>query len=137
MTVERRLTDLLREKGLRATKGRVEVLQLFFEAGKPLVHKQISEMLRLKIDRASVYRILNAFMQAGIIHQAYVDGTSRVYELPNKCDGPNCHPHFSCRRCGVTTCLENFEVNYRGTLAKGFIAEKKKVLIEGLCSKCK
>jgi Fur family ferric uptake transcriptional regulator len=137
MIVERSLSDILREKGLRATKGRMEVLQLFFEAGRPLVHKQISEMLRLKLDRASVYRILNAFMQAGILHQAYVDGTSRVYELPDKCEGTNCHPHFSCRRCGVTTCLDNLKVNYSGSLAKGFIAEKKKVLIEGLCPKCK
>ena len=134
---DERITDLLRKTGLKATKGRVEVLELFFEAGRPLAQMQIMEMLRLKLDRASVYRILNAFAEAGIIHMAYVDGRHRVYELPDKCSGRNCHPHFSCRGCGMTACLEDFHVHYKGTLGKGFVAERQKVLIEGLCPDCK
>ncbi len=135
--MEERFFGLLRDNGLKATKGRVEVLRLFFKAGRPLAQKQIMEMLRLKLDRASVYRILNAFTGAGIIHMAFVDGRHRVYELPGKCSGRNCHPHFSCRGCGMTACLEDFKVYYKGALGKGFVAERQKVLIEGLCPNCR
>ncbi len=133
------IPDLLRENGLKATKGRVEVLELFSRAGRPLAQKEIMEMLRLKLDRASVYRILNAFTEAGILHMAYVDRRSRVYELPGKCGAQKnaCHPHFSCRNCGMTACLENFKVYYKGALGKGFVAERQKVLIEGLCPACR
>ena len=132
-----RIACILRKNGLKATKGRVQVLGLFLEAGRPLGQTQIMEMPGFGLDRASVYRILNAFTGAGIIHMAYVDGRHRVYELPDKCSEHNCHPHFSCRGCGMTACLEGFEVFYKGTLGKGFVAERQKVLIEGLCPSCK
>jgi Fe2+ or Zn2+ uptake regulation protein len=67
---------------------------------------------------------------------AYVDHRRRVYELFDKCNGQNCHAHFSCRCCGTTTCLEDFNVRYEGALARGFVAETQKVLIEGLCPDC-
>jgi Fur family ferric uptake transcriptional regulator len=137
MAAEKILPDLLRENGFRVTKGRMEVLGLFFKAGRPLAQSQIMDMLRLKLDRASVYRILNAFTGAGIIHMAYVDGRHRVYELPDNCGGMNCHPHFSCRSCGVTTCLANLKVSFKGALGKGFVVERQKVLIEGLCPACR
>ncbi|MDA8387108.1 MAG: transcriptional repressor [Nitrospiraceae bacterium] len=137
MAADKRVSDLLRENGLKATKGRVEMLGLFLKAGRPLGQMQIMEMLGLKLDRASVYRTLNAFTEAGIIHMAYVNGRHRVYELPDKCSGRNCHPHFSCRSCGMTACLEGFQVRYKGNLGKGFVAERQKVLIEGLCPDCK
>ena len=127
----------MRENGIRATKGRVEVLELFLKAGRPLAQMQIMDMLGTKLDRASVYRILNAFAEAGIIHMAYVDGRHRVYELPDKCSGRNCHPHFSCRNCGMTACLEGFKISFKGALGKGFVAERQKVLIEGLCPNCR
>ncbi len=132
-----RIAGLLRKSGLKATKGRVEVLTLFLEAGRPLAQMQIMDLLGMKLDRASVYRTLSAFTDAGIIHMAYVDGRHRVYELPDKCGAQSCHPHFSCRGCGMTACLEDFHVHYRGTLGKGFVAERQKVLIEGLCPDCK
>jgi Fur family ferric uptake transcriptional regulator len=137
MAVEKRFSGLLRGGGLRATKGRVEVLELFFKAGRPLAQRQIMEMLRLKLDRASVYRILNAFTEAGIIHRAYAGGRSRLYELPDRCGKHDCHPHFSCRGCGMTACLENYKIHYKGALGKGFVAERRKVLIEGLCPDCR
>ena len=134
---DKRISDFLRENGFKATKGRMEVLGLFFKAGRPLSQGHVMEMLGLKLDRASVYRILNAFTEAGIIHMAYVDGRHRVYELPDKCGAHSCHPHFSCRGCGMTACLEDFQVHYKGTLGEGFVAERQKVLIEGLCPSCK
>ena len=137
MDVLKKITDLLKENGFKVTKGRAEVLALFFKADRPLSQKEIMEMLRLDLDRASVYRILDAFTQAGLIHMAYVDGRHRVYELPGKCGAHSCHPHFSCRGCGMTACLEDFKGRYKVDLADGFVAERQKVLIEGLCPSCK
>ena len=137
MAADDRIIDIMRKGGLKATKGRAEVLGVFLKAGRPLGQMQVMEMLGLKLDRASVYRILNAFTRAGIIHMAYVDGRHRVYELPGKCGEHGCHPHFSCRSCGMTACLEDFQVRCKGTLGKGFVAERHKVLIEGLCPSCK
>lgn len=132
-----KIARLLRENGFKATRGRVEVLGLFFRADRPLSQKEIMEMLRMGLDRASVYRILDAFTQAGIIHMAYVDGRHRVYELANRCGAHSCHPHFSCRSCGMTACLEDFKGRFKVALAEGFVAERQKVLIEGLCPSCR
>jgi len=130
------IPGFLRENGFRATKGRVAVLEVFLNARRPLAKGQVMGLLRPRLDNASLYRILKAFTGEGIIHMAYVDGRHRVYELPDKCAGRNCHPHFSCRGCGATTCLEGLDVQCKGALGKGFVAERQKVLIEGLCPRC-
>lgn len=126
----------MRENGLKATKGRLEVLKLFIGAGRPIAQKEIMAMARLKLDRASVYRVLNAFLEAGIIHKAYMDGRHAVFELPDSCGEDHCHPHFSCRGCGATTCLKGMKVYSEGSPGKGFTMERQKVLIEGLCPRC-
>lgn len=124
----------LRARGLKATKGRLEVMRLFFEAaGQPLAQREIMEKARLRLNRANLYRILKALLDAGIIQKAYAGERGFLFELA----GGRCHPHFSCRGCGMTACLEGLVVRAKGTVRKGFLIEKQSVLIEGLCPSCK
>ena len=42
------IRDLLRKSGLRCTPGRMSVLRILFDAGRPMSHGQLAEMLMAK-----------------------------------------------------------------------------------------
>ncbi len=129
--------DVLKRHGLKATKSRLEVIRVFLDSGGPISHKEIIENSMLRLDRVSVYRIVNAFLKKEIIHNAYSGGRNPLFELTGRGGANHCHPHFSCRMCGKTTCLDGVAFYQKGQLKKGYIAERQKVLIEGLCPKCR
>jgi Fur family ferric uptake transcriptional regulator len=129
--------EVLRARKLRITKGRVMVLSLLLKARRPLSQKEVMERTGGALDRVSVYRILHVLSGADIIHRAYVEGRSWVFESAHRCGEHHCHPHFSCRNCGATTCLEDIEIFLKGNIKKGFLVERQKVLIEGLCPECR
>ena len=129
--------ETLRFHGLRATPGRVAVLEVLLAADRPLTHHEILERLAPgTIDRVSVYRGLHRFAETGIVHRAYVDGRTWCYETADRCSHNRCHAHFTCRKCGRTTCMENVMVPLARGIADGFVPERQKVLIEGLCPRC-
>jgi len=129
--------EVLKGHDLRVTKGRLAVLSLLLKAGRPLSQKEITERTVGKLDRVSVYRILHALSEADIIHKAYVEGRHWVFETSERCGAHHCHAHFSCRSCGSTTCMEDLKIFFKGNIKKGFLAERQKVLIEGLCPECR
>jgi len=129
--------NVLKSRKLRVTKGRVAVLSLLLRARRPLSQKEIMERTGGKLDRVSVYRILHALAGADIIHRAYVDGRSSLFEAADRCGAHHCHAHFSCRSCGSTTCMEDVSISYKGNIKKGFLVERRKVLMEGLCPECR
>jgi Fur family ferric uptake transcriptional regulator len=133
---ERGLRAILKEHGLRATRGRLDVLGLILRAGRPLSQKDIMSRASVPLDRASLYRMLHAFVKEDIVHRAYAGGRSPLFESPDRCGSRHCHPHFSCRSCGATMCLDGLNIHAKGRLQKGFVVERQKVLIEGLCPKC-
>lgn len=129
--------ETLRHHGLRATAGRKAVLALLLASERPLTHQEILDRLGPDtMDRVSVYRALHRFVEAGIVHRAYVDGRTWCYETADRCDHDQCHAHFACRRCGQTTCMEDAVVPLARGITKGFVPERQKVLIEGLCARC-
>ena len=61
---------ILKDHKLSVTKVRLEVLQIFKDAGhKALTNQDIEDKLG-KVDRITLYRTLRAFESAGLIHQA-------------------------------------------------------------------
>lgn len=127
----------MRERGLRVTRDRLGVLDAFRRAQRPLFHREVMDALPAGTDRATVYRTLNTLEEEGIIHRAFLDGRSAAWELEERCRESHCHPHFSCRGCGETTCLEGVTVSTAGAGAAGLLVERRKVLLEGLCRKCR
>lgn len=129
--------DVLRAHGLHATRGRMKLLSILRAARRPLTHTEVLRRLRsARLNRVSVYRALDAFVEAGLVHRAFVDGRTWAFETPERCDERRCHPHFTCRKCGTVACMPRVRVPFARGLPKGYIAQRQKVHIEGLCPSC-
>ena len=135
---ERRAAAMLAEVGLRRTPRRVRLLALLLRASRPMSHPEIHEALgRNRADRVSVYRALDAFVERGLVHRAYVDDRTWLYETADRCTEDQCHPHFSCRQCGRVRCLVGVTVPVVKAIGRGYLAERQQVHISGLCPECR
>ncbi len=133
--------DMLSRAGLKKTPGRLAVIQLLLENREPLTHQEIYERLDdIEINPVSIYRSLDAFTRAGIVHK--VEAGDRVGRFalcgcgtPQEGHG-HCHPHFICKSCGRTECLEDQEMPELAAVKPGYKVEEKEVYLRGICSRC-
>ena len=132
--------QFLREKGMKVTSLRLEVLKLFLERQEPLSHAAVFEHLSTsgrKPDRVTLYRVLSAFSDAQIVHEVQgVDGPVRFClhgPFMERCPGD--HPHFLCQECGRMLCLSG-QLLPRVEVPEGAFVEGKQLLIFGLCPQC-
>ena len=130
----------LRDKGMKATALRRQVLGLFFERQEPMSHADISRRLTAlgpTPDKVTLYRVLSAFSDAQIVHEILgTDGTVRFCLHKSSLDRcPGNHPHFLCRECGRALCLHEQRLP-RVEVPEGTIIEGKQFLIFGLCPQC-
>ena len=129
--------DLLRSRGFRATRGRMNLLSALMSARRPLIQAQILRRLRgTGFDRVSLYRALEALVGAGLIHRAYMGARTWAYETADHCGERLCHPHFTCRKCGTVSCLTGTMAPLARGLPKGYIIERQRVHIDGICGPC-
>lgn len=138
MDVQRaaRLSDRLREHGLRATTPRTEVLAALEDLGG---HRSADEVLdRLgtvyrRLPRSSVYNILASLVGAGLALTADAGPGAVLYEA-----GQAAHHHFVCRRCGRVIDVPCVAAS-RPCLAAGRDVgdiEEAQVIFRGVCSAC-
>ena len=137
MSSEKAADDLLRSAGLRRTTAMRGVLSVLLAAGRPLSRREILQRLRgVKLDPVTAYRCLMRFTKAGMVHRTFLEDRAPRFETADRCAADHCHPHFTCRACGETTCMESAIVSLAHNLDKGYVAERQKVLIEGICAAC-
>lgn len=128
---------LLREHGLKQTAGREALLEALLRAGRPLSHREIcSSLAPLKYDPVSVYRSLDSFIEAGIVHRIEGDNHAWLFALCTCGRGSHCHPHFFCRACGSCECLKGLAMPELKGLKDSYVVEEKRYYIKGLCKAC-
>jgi Fe2+ or Zn2+ uptake regulation protein len=71
-----------------------------------------------------------------MVHKAFYQEREWHFELADRCDRQQCHPHFACRLCGKNFCLDGISYPIIRTPAN-FESLQQKVLIEGICPDCK
>lgn len=97
MTNDTQFKDMLRKAGFKATLGRVAVLELLSKNKKPLSIKDIQEKLKgEKLDQATLYRMMSALEEVGILRATDFGHGHAHYELETK----DHHHHLTCQRCG-------------------------------------
>jgi len=128
--------ELLAYAGLRRTPWRVRILSLLLQLRRPVSHGQIMGKLGARADRVTVYRTLDAFVRSGLVHRVLVGRRMHLYETADRCTKHACHPHFTCRACGRTTCMTELAPPRVRGRRKGYVFERQRVLIEGLCPAC-
>jgi Fur family ferric uptake transcriptional regulator len=88
---------LLHEAGFKATPARLALLALFKKTGKPISIKYIQEHLGTKdTDQATVYRMVNALEQSGVVKYVDLKHGHGHYELASSSH----HHHAVCEKCG-------------------------------------
>lgn len=124
---------LIREAGLRATRGRVAVYDALRETHSPLNHGELVATLSyLGLDQATIYRNLMALTKVGLLRRTDLGDHVWRFELaPMHQTGE--HPHFVCIDCGAITCLPEL-----GITIDGFVPSCSPVTVrlEGQCNDC-
>jgi Fe2+ or Zn2+ uptake regulation protein len=128
---------LLKGGNLNRTAAQVRILEELLRAKSPLSGEEI--VVRLgsqRPDKATVYRIMERLDAAGLVHKVYLNLRAWKYELARNCGEKQCHPHFTCSRCGQTYCLHGLFPPLVKGLEKGFVVHRQQIRIEGLCAAC-
>jgi len=129
---------VLREAGLRVTAPRLAVLTAL-AAGLPHAGAEvIAAAVRGSIGEISaqtVYNVLNAFVEAGLLRRIEPAASPGLYELRV---GDN-HHHVVCRRCGGTSdvdCVIGAAPCLEGANLHGFLIDEAEITFWGLCPTC-
>lgn len=98
----------------------------------------LQERAKGEVDRATVYRTMELFENAGIVHRLNI-GWKYKYELSDVFQGH--HHHFHCTNCGTTFSLDPnamLETMIDTIAAKSdFSPRGHQLEIYGLCPDCK
>lgn len=135
-----RIEGILKKAKLNVTEGRKNILEMFVLGGGALAHADIEKNTSVSIDRVTVYRTLQTFVERGIIHLIPTTDNTILYALckDNCSDGHHHdeHVHFICITCNKTNCLEEITVpNIQ--LPKGFKPIQTAMIVKGICLHCK
>lgn len=127
--------DLLRQKGLRATRQRLAVLTALMEVGEPVAVEVLTRSRRNHFDLATAYRTLDSFVNVGIAKRIELAQGRALYEIATEH-----HHHAVCTTCGriedIDACLPR-GINNRVCNTSGFASIEDHALeFFGTCMPC-
>ena len=132
-----RARKMLKSVKLYCTECRVVILKVLLKANKPVTQQQVARRLGKKRgNKVTIYRTLESFCRAGLVHRAFLQTRTWYFELADNCTESQCHPHFTCTKCGDTQCLTEMSLPMAKSTRKGFVIQHQRVQLEGLCPKC-
>ena len=129
----------LKQKGLKVTQPRVQILELFSK--NPHLHLTAEEVYqrlvkqKVQVGIATVYRVLGQFEIAGILIKHRFSNEHSVYELN---EGKH-HDHLVCVKCGkVVEFVDDVIEKRQHNIAKShqFEMTDHVLTIYGVCSDC-
>jgi Fur family ferric uptake transcriptional regulator len=139
MQMEDKVLSILKQHHLSVTGVRRRILEVFLQAGKGLSHADIEARAVDQLDRVTVYRTLQSFLEKGIIHAIpSADNSARYALCREDCvDGHHHddHVHFICSVCGKATCLNEVGVP-RIHLPEGYRSAQVSMVVNGTCPNC-
>ena len=132
--------DILKQNRLSVTDSRQQIIELFLLKGGALSHADIEKNLPDSLDRVTVYRTLQTFVEKGIIHLIPTTDNSIKYALCKNDCAPghhhDNHVHFICDECEKTICLDDVTIP-AVKLPRGFTPQHAEMVVTGLCVDCK
>ena len=132
--------DILRKAGLKKTKGRITVLEILLASPRPLSQQEISDKLPsgVNFNYVSIYRALEAFLEAGLIHRVETGDRVSRYAMCGCNSRGHCHPHFICNSCGVAECLPGIKLPSLNEIEvkPGYLVEEQELYLRGFCRDC-
>jgi Fe2+ or Zn2+ uptake regulation protein len=131
------LSDLLRERGLRATSQRVVMHRLLRERARHVSAEELLSEASEKLPGVSlptVYATLELFEDLGVVRRVNGGGGTLLWDTR-----ADAHHHMICRRCGRIEDMEtplDLERARRAAAKAGFAPDRAEVVVSGLCASC-
>lgn len=132
--MEAEIKNLLKTQGFSATKTRMSVLGALLRL-QPATMRQLISALP-NVDRATVYRTIDLFVDLSIAKKVYTGFKYRV-ELGD--DFQEHHHHLTCLRCGTVIDVHTPEIEYaieQTAAQNGFRPIRHDLEIVGYCANC-
>jgi len=131
--------SILKEKGIKITQNRLELLEVLEKSENPINPKEIEKQLNISLDRVTLYRNLKFFVDNKIVHKIEVNGSITTYSLNrsilNKAHSNSEHLHFHCNLCDGVTCMPQCKIKEHD-LPKGFVQQSSQLIVNGICNVC-
>lgn len=134
------LETLLREKGVRPTRQRLELLSELAKEPNDVTAQELWRRLRderrSSVGLATVYRTLALLRERAVVDTLAHHGSELCYRLCGEAH----HHHLVCRDCHRVVELDHCELDdWIDTLAAqhAFIALEHRLEIEGRCDDCR
>jgi Fur family ferric uptake transcriptional regulator len=138
MSINHHFEHLLKRHQLKRTEARLRVLSLLVNKKTATSQPDLESVIG-DVDRVTLYRILNAFEEKGIIHKVFdLNGTANYAICSSDCDEHNHndeHLHFNCTNCKNVYCLDELDMPPI-VLPAGFQLKRLSFSATGLCPKC-
>jgi Fur family ferric uptake transcriptional regulator len=121
---------------IRKTKHRAVLLEIFEQAEGAVLLSDLIQELQQKMNRTTVYRILQKLEAHGILHSFAGNDGLKWYA---RCEGyakkqhAGTHPHFQCKACGKVECLP---IDIPIPIVPDYKIDAAKLLLVGQCSDC-
>ncbi|MDR1225412.1 MAG: TonB-dependent receptor [Prevotellaceae bacterium] len=125
------------DKQRRNTRAKQLIINILKTENSALCHEEIEKRLPEKMDRVTIYRILQSFYDDGKVHKVVGNDGKTCYALCHSCTTGNHHdnhPHFHCITCGTITCIEKPVTQQK--LPLGYRAVSTSSYVSGYCKKC-
>lgn len=130
--------SILSDHKVRITQSRKAVIDTFLANRHALSQPDLEKKLETQCDRVTIYRILDSFLQHGILHKVPdLEGTQK-FALCDSCSDHHHHDehiHFKCTQCGRTECLDEIPMPVV-TIPAGYLVNEWNMLLQGVCGKC-
>lgn len=128
---------VLADRGIRPTPNRILVARALMDATHPVALVELETALDT-VERSTIFRVLNLFRSADLVHVIDDGSGSTKYELcrsRHSCSPSHLHAHFHCSGCGATVCLHDTPVPSL-YLPQGYTPLAVNYVVTGLCPRC-
>jgi Fur family transcriptional regulator, ferric uptake regulator len=116
------IEDLIKNKKMKLTSARREILDTLDKAHNPLCYDDIKT--KLSMDKATFYRNIAKFEEEGLLNAFESNDKKRYFELK-----VNPHAHFVCIVCNKVECIKDLKIDLEGY-------EIHNVIVNGKCKEC-
>jgi Fur family ferric uptake transcriptional regulator len=127
--------EIIRQRGLRATKPRVTVYDALRAMGGHRTAEEIAGALAddERPSRASVFNVLDDLTRADLVMRADRGPGAAIYEIAD-----TWHHHFVCRECGTVIdvpCVVGSKPCLDADIP-GAVIDEAQIIFRGLCPSC-
>ena len=131
-------STLLRKEGLKATSGRITILNILTKFQKPVSIPFLRKSLRGQINEVTIYRTLETLTEGGLVQRVDLGHAHAHYEIIEK---NRHHHHLICKTCGrledITGCIsKNLEKTILENSKKFKNIISHSVELFGICKQC-